>query len=169
MSNPFLGEIKIVSFTFAPKGWAECNGQLLPISQNTALFSLLGTMYGGNGVQTFALPDLQGRCAVSPGAVHTIGERAGASSVTLQPSEMPAHSHALSASAAQGTSTNPAGTVFAQPAVVTPFAKLYGTSGNASMSAPVLPSGQNDAHDNMMPSLVLRFCIALQGIFPSRS
>jgi microcystin-dependent protein len=168
MSTPFLSEIKIVSFIFAPKGWALCNGQLLPINQNQALFSLLGTTYGGNGQTNFALPNLRGRLPMHMGQGHTLGEAAGSTSVTLNIQQLPTHVHFLSAS---NTSTN--------GGIVAGNDKLLGNAGtsiytNPQNLVPMLPQcvsnvGGSQPHNNMMPYLVLNFIIALQGIFPSRN
>ena len=164
MSTPFLSEIKIVSFNFAPKGWAQCNGQLLPINQNQALFSLLGTTYGGNGQTTFALPNLQGRIPIHFGN-HTLGEFSGEENHTLINSEMAAHSHLVSASDAVPNQGLPTGNMWAN-----------GTSAysNASPDSSMIPAsissvGGSQPHTNVQPFLVLNFVIALQGIFPSRN
>lgn len=175
MADPFVAEIRIFPFNFAPRGWAFCNGQLLPLSQNTALFSLLGTTYGGNGQSNFALPDLQGAAPMHPGqgpglSLRDLGESSGAPFVTLLTSEIPAHSHAMNG--------RPTGAVPPQPSPVgaapsrsnsRPYAAA-GTQPNGSMNATAtLPTGGGLPHNNMMPSLVLHFCIALQGVFPPRS
>ncbi len=164
MAEPFLSEIRLMSFVFAPKGWALCNGQLLPINQNQALFSLLGTTYGGDGRVNFALPDLRGRTPIHVGSGHTLGERGGEQAHTLSIAELPTHSHALNAStAASGGSDNPTGrflgsasNLYHAPASLTSMNP--GTIGN---------TGGSQAHQNMQPFLTLSFCIALQGIFPS--
>lgn len=176
MSDPFVAEIRIFPFNFAPSGWAFCNGQLMPISQNTALFSLLGTKYGGDGKATFALPDLQGRAAMHPGQgsglslLHDLGEQGGSDQVTLLQSDIPSHVHTLQAAgnnATQGTLTNNValGT--------TAGGALYQTQTGSNlvpMSANALaPVGGGLPHNNMQPYLTLNFCIALQGIFPQRS
>jgi len=165
MSQPFLAEIKIMSFNFAPKGWALCNGQLLPINQNQALFSLLGTTYGGNGQTNFALPDLRGNVPIHDGAGFTLGQSAGATSVTLSQQTMPQHIHALNAQDANGTLGNPKGNLLAQ------FANGYTAPANLTTLSPetVTNFGGSQPHNNMMPYLVLNFCIALQGIFPSQN
>jgi len=171
MSTPFLSEIKIVSFNFAPKGWALCNGQLLPINQNQALFSLLGTTYGGDGRVNFALPNLQGRIPNHVGDGFTLGEVGGEQSVTLIQTEMPVHSHG--ALGASGTGQNsPVGNAWASglktgPSVYTPS----GTQNNDVAMNPLALaiSGGSQPHNNMMPFLTLNFCIALQGIFPPRT
>jgi len=166
MAEPFLSEIRIMSFGFAPKGWAMCNGQLLPINQNQALFSLLGTTYGGDGRVNFALPDLRGRAAVHVGDGHTLGERAGEQAHTLSISEIPEHVHAVNASSS------------ATGGSATPKANFLGGANNAYRSpssgslttlqpATVTNVGGSQAHLNMQPYLTLTFCIALQGIFPS--
>ena len=166
MAEPFLSEIRMFSFNFPPKGWAFCNGQLLPINQNQALFSLLGTTYGGNGQTTFALPNLQGRVPVHTGNGHTLGESAGQSAVTITQLQLPAHTHALVGTSEVGTAAVPGGR---RPA--TSGATIYG---DPASPVPFEPSsvtnvGGSQAHENRMPSLVLNFCIALQGIFPSQN
>jgi microcystin-dependent protein len=173
VSEPFIAEIRIFPFQFTPLGWAKCNGQLLPISQNTALFSLLGTFYGGDGKSTFALPDLQGRSPVDQGqgaglSDRFIGEQGGVSSVTLLQSEMPIHNHTLRAAPDPGDLAAPDASrslARSQPSIYKqPAAALAPMSPNA-----VGVSGGDLPHNNMMPYLVLNFCIALQGIFPPRS
>ena len=173
MADPFVAEIRIFPFNFAPKGWAFCNGQILPISQNTALFSLLGTTYGGNGQSTFALPDLQGSAPMHPGqgsglSLYDLGQSGGVESVTLLQSEMPAHSHFLRAHAADPGDNNAPGPTIA-------FAKssngqAYTTSAANKLMHPQYLSvaGGSLPHNNMMPYLTLSFCIALQGVFPPR-
>ncbi|HZG54389.1 MAG TPA: tail fiber protein [Pyrinomonadaceae bacterium] len=162
MSEPFLSEIRIMSFVFAPKGWALCNGQLLPINQNQALFSLLGTTYGGDGRVNFALPDLRGRTPIHVGSGHTLGEKAGEQAHTLSIGELPTHTHALNANTGTGQN-NPPGAVLGKAA-----ANMYGPpTALAAMANSVLNTGGSQAHLNMQPFLTLSFCIALQGIFPS--
>jgi|SRR5205085_8392753 len=165
MSTPFLSEIKIMSFNFAPKGWAQCNGQFLPINQNQALFSLLGTTYGGNGQTTFALPDLRGNVPIHMGNGHALGEAAGTTSVTINQQTMAQHLHLLQASSTNGDSA------FANNTVLAPALNLYGPPSNLTTLDPSSVSnvGGSQAHNNMMPYLVLNFCIALQGIFPSQT
>jgi microcystin-dependent protein len=168
MAEPFLAEIRLMSFVFPPKGWALCNGQLLPINQNQALFSLLGTTYGGDGRVNFALPDLRGRVPIHTGASHTLGERAGEQGHTLAISEVPTHVHAVAAStSATGGGSSPANNylgggnnVYASPSAGTLTTLRPDTLANA---------GGNQAHENMQPFLTLSACIALQGIFPSRN
>ena len=167
MAEPFLSEIRMMSFVFAPKGWALCDGQLLPINQNQALFSLLGTTFGGDGRVNFALPDLRSRVPVHVGSGHTLGERGGEQSHTLSVAEIPTHTHALQASATAGDAPvpfGPNGNVLAN----TPNL-IYGPPGNlvATNAATVTSTGGSQAHLNMQPFLTLSFCIALQGIFPS--
>jgi microcystin-dependent protein len=171
MADPFVAEIRIFGGNFAPIGWAFCDGQLMPISQNTALFSLLGTNYGGDGRTTFGLPDLRGRSPLHQGqgpglTSRSLGEPAGVETVTLTQSQIPLHTHALAGGAAAGA-TNPAANLLGKPA----SAKIYGpaTSTVPMSTAAIGPTGQNQAHDNRQPYLVLSFIIALQGIFPPRN
>ena len=165
MAEPFLAEIRIFSFGFAPKGWALCNGQLLPINQNQALFSLLGTTYGGDGRITFGLPNLRGQVPIHVGSGHTLGEKAGTTSVTINQQSMPQHLHLLQASSTNGDSA------FAKNTVLAAALNLYGPPSSLTTLDPtnVTNVGGNQPHNNMMPYLVLNFCIALQGIFPSQS
>lgn len=165
MSTPFLSEIKIVSFNFAPKGWALCNGQLLPINQNQALFALLGTTYGGNGQTTFALPDLRGLVPIHFGNGHLLGEEAGSTSVTLNQTQMPQHFHIAQASPTSGATPLAVGNVLASAL------NVYRPPDNLTPLSPPTVSniGGSQPHNNMMPYLVLNFIIALQGIFPSRN
>ena len=167
MAEPFLSEIRIMSFVFAPKGWALCNGQLLPINQNQALFSLLGTTYGGNGTTNFALPDLRARTPIHMGGGHTLGEKGGEQAHTVIISELATHTHSVNASSSPGDNVDPAGRVLGSPLNLSyraPDQALTtlapGTVGN---------TGGSQAHENMQPFLTLSFCIALQGIFPSQS
>lgn len=170
MADPFLAEIRVFSFVFAPQGWALCNGQLLPINQNQALFALLGTTYGGNGQTNFALPDLRARVPIHRGAGFTQGQRAGAESHTLTIAELPAHSHAVTASAdGNGSnSTAPANNYFGATA---DNSQLYYTGPADAGMSPLIVSntGGGQAHENRQPFLTLSFCIALQGIFPSQN
>ena len=168
MANPFLSEIRITSFGFAPTGWALCNGQLLPINQNQALFSLLGTTYGGNGQTTFALPDLRSRTPIHTGNGHTLGQIGGEQAHTVTTAEMSAHVHTMKASTNVATSNDPTGRYPAQTGV-----SLYanGVTGvNTALGAANIPSvGGSQPHLNLQPFLALNFCIALQGIFPSQN
>jgi microcystin-dependent protein len=166
MSEPFLSEIKIVSFNFPPKGWALCNGQFLPINQNQALFALLGTTYGGNGQTTFALPNLRGRLPIHMGNGHTLGEAAGSTSVTVNIQQLPTHTHFVQATNVQATLDDPTGNVLGKAG-----GALYATFASAVAMGPqmVTSVGGSQPHNNMMPYLVLNFIIALQGIFPSRN
>lgn len=166
MSEPFLSEIKVVSFNFPPKGWALCNGQFLPINQNQALFALLGTTYGGNGQTTFALPNLRGRTPIHMGNGHTLGEAAGSTAVTVNIQQLPTHVHPLQASGnSNGTSADPTNGVFA------PVNSGYVAPQALTTLSPqsVTSVGGSQPHNNMMPYLVLNFIIALQGIFPSQN
>jgi microcystin-dependent protein len=166
MAEPFLSEIRIMSFNFAPRGWALCNGQTLPINQNQALFSLLGTTYGGNGQTTFALPNLRGQVPIHEGSGHTLGEQAGSKAVTINIQQLPTHLHGFQGTNTTGTLNSPGGDVYGvsqTPIYAQPGGLLTinpGTTGNVGGSQP---------HNNMMPYLVLNFCIALQGIFPSQN
>lgn len=165
MSEPFLAEIKLFSFGFSPRGWANCAGQLLPINQNQALFSLLGTTYGGNGTTNFALPDFRGRAPLHWGGGVTLGERGGQETVSLTAAQMPSHAHPVSASSLPPSVGAPTGSTWASGG-----SAAYAASANASMAADTLsPSGGSQPHSNLQPHLALNFCIALQGIFPSRS
>jgi microcystin-dependent protein len=167
MAEPFLSELRCMSFNFAPKGWAMCNGQLMPINQNQALFSLLGTTYGGDGRVNFGLPDLRGRVPIHVGSGFTLGERGGEQSHTLSMSEMPAHQHLMQASSLDGNTNLPVSlpahnilgqgaNVYANPGAL--VALVPGTAGGA---------GGSQSHLNMQPFLTLTWCVALQGIFPS--
>ena len=173
MSEPFLSEIKIMSFGFAPKGWALCNGQLLPINQNQALFSLLGTTYGGNGQTNFALPDLRGNVPLHEGGGHTLGEKGGEQAHTLTMSELPQHVHDFSTNTCVQSAT-------ANATAGSPTSNYWANSGRAAYSTggvslgamsplAITNVGGSQAHTNMQPYLVLNFCIALQGIFPSQT
>ena len=173
MANPFVAEIRIFGFGFAPKGWAFCNGQILPISQNTALFSLLGTTYGGNGQSTFALPNLQDSAPMHPGqgpglSLHDLGEQAGVPFVTLLESELPDHSHSLNANTTTATKSLPTGNSFARGASMTPYLAPAGAPTVSMAFQTISPAGGSLPHNNMMPFLTLSFCIALQGVFPPR-
>jgi microcystin-dependent protein len=165
MAEPFLAEIRIMSFGFPPKGWALCNGQLLPINQNQALFSLLGTTYGGDGRVNFGLPNLQGNVPIHMGSGHTLGERGGEQSHTLALSELPTHVHALEGSSADGSQPIPTNAVLAAAS------DLYTGPNSLTSLEPstVATVGGSQAHLNMQPFLTLSFCIALQGIFPSQN
>lgn len=164
MAEPFLSEIRIMSFVFAPKGWALCNGQLLPINQNQALFSLLGTTFGGDGRVNFALPDLRGRTPIHVGSGHTLGEKGGEPAHTLSIAELPEHTHVLNGTDTGATLDTPAGNLLGQLATI----NAYGASANAATNAGTMANtGGSQAHLNMQPFLTLSFCIALQGIFPS--
>jgi microcystin-dependent protein len=165
MGTPFLSEIRIVSFNFAPKGWALCNGQLLPINQNQPLFALLGTTYGGNGQTNFALPNLRGQVPIHMGSGHTLGEAAGSTSVTVNIQQLPTHLHPLQAINANANVNTGSGGFLAQTN------NLYHNPTNLTPLSPssVSSVGGSQPHNNMMPYLVLNFIIALQGIFPSRN
>ena len=165
----FVAQIRMMPFNFAPKGWAFCNGQLMPISQNTALFSLLGTTYGGDGKSTFALPNLQGSASMHPGqgpglSLHDLGETGGSETVSLLQSEIPVHTHSLAGSTQSALSNNPVGNLPAR-------ANIYSTTitNLVQMSPQALTlSGGSMPHNNMMPYLTVNFCIAMQGVFPAR-
>ena len=170
MADPFVAEIRIFGFNFAPKGWAMCNGQLIPISQNTALFSLLGTIYGGNGYSNFALPNLSGRTSLhfgrGPGlSDRDQGETGGQETVNLLPSETPSHTHQLWASASENNTGNPENNAWG----VSELGDSYRDAGSGSMGANALAiTGGGMPHNNMQPYLTLNFCIALQGVYPPR-
>ncbi|BCU78622.1 tail fiber protein [Luteolibacter sp. LG18] len=168
MAEPFLSEIRIMSFSFAPKGWTLCNGQLLPINQNQGLFSLLGTTYGGDGRVTFGLPDLRGRVPIHMGGSHTLGERGGEQAHTLSIAEIPTHTHTLNASSNLATTNSPSNTMVLGQSTA---ANLYAPANSFAAMAPTALSniGGSQAHLNMQPFLTLSFCIALQGIFPSQN
>lgn len=164
MAEPFLSEIRIMSFVFAPRGWALCNGQLLPINQNQALFSLLGTTFGGDGRVNFALPDLRGRTPIHVGSGHTLGERGGETAHTLSIAELPTHSHAMMAQPTTNLTQLPA-----VNALLAQASNVYRAPDNFVALSPltVAGTGGSQAHLNMQPFLTLSFSIALQGIFPS--
>jgi microcystin-dependent protein len=171
MADPFVAEIRMFPFNFPPKGWAFCNGQLMPISQNTALFSLLGTTYGGDGKSTFALPNLQARFPMQPGqgpglSLHDLGESAGSPTVTLTEAQLPQHAHALRA-ATTASQSSPADHVLGE----SPAARIYGpaTSLVPMASTAVGPAGGGEPHENRQPYQTVSFCIALQGVYPPRS
>jgi microcystin-dependent protein len=178
MSEPFLGQITLFPYSFPPRGWADCQGQLLPISQYTALFSLLGTNFGGNGTSNFALPDLQGRAAVGQGTLpggstYDMGQLDGVEAVTITTANA-AHNHSLNATTSLGSTNAPAGAVLATAAAGPLQARNKGNIYNAAapntglVTATVQPAGNGQAHNNVQPSLALRYCIALNGLFPSR-
>jgi microcystin-dependent protein len=164
MAEPFLSEIRLFSFAFPPKGWARCDGQLLPINQNQPLFALLGTTFGGDGRVNFALPDLRTRVPIHVGGGHTLGERGGEQAHTLSISELPTHTHVFNSTNVTGTLNNGANDVFgvSQTPIYGAATSLTALNGNS-----ISPTGGSQAHLNMQPFLVLSFCIALQGIFPS--
>jgi microcystin-dependent protein len=174
MADPFVAEIRIFPFNFAPRGWAFCDGQLLPLSQNTALFSLLGTTYGGNGKSNFALPDLQGRAPMHPGqgpglSLHDLGETGGAETVTLLETEIPSHTHTLSAQAVPADSPSPVAAVHARVIGATPYRAPAGAALIGMSDQALAPVGGDQPHNNMQPYLTLNFNIALQGVFPPRT
>jgi microcystin-dependent protein len=169
--DPFVAEIRILASNFPPRGWATCDGQILPISQNTALFSLLGTFYGGNGISTFALPDLQGRAPVHAGtglglSQYDLGQSGGSETVTLLSSEMPLHNHGVTVSQADGNVRVPTGQLFATGIGIGMYAPPPVQTNLNFIAAPV--AGGSLPHNNMQPYLTLLFCIAMQGIFPPR-
>src|SRR5450432_3402520 len=175
MSSPFVAEIRIFPFNFAPKGWAFCDGQILPLSQNTALFSLLGTTYGGDGKSDFALPDMQGNVPMHPGqgpglSLHDLGETGGSDTVSLLESEIPGHSHTMMSLPAPANRTAPAGNSLARVAGLKgPYVPASPAPATTPMSQDaVAPAGGDLPHNNMQPYLTLSFCNAMQGVFPSR-
>jgi len=179
MADPFVAEIRIFPFNFSPRGWAFCNGQLMPISQNTALFSLLGTTYGGDGKSNFALPNLQGSAPMHPGqggglSLHNLGEMSGSETITLLQTEMPIHNHLVQATTINGNSDQPAGAILARGNF-----SFQGSSGSVPLYSNDAPdtdmnlqalqvAGADLPHNNMQPYLTLNYCIALQGVFPAR-
>lgn len=168
MGTPYLGEIKMIPFNFPPKTWAFCDGQQMPINQNQALFSLFGTMYGGNGQTTFALPDLRGRIPMHIGAGFTQGERGGEVAHTLSISEMPTHTHQAQGTSSQGGSFSPDSNIWSSVTGVTPYSTS--TSGLQGMLGTAVGlAGGSQPHDNMPPYIVINFCVALVGAFPSRN
>jgi len=170
MSEPFLAEIRIVGFNFAPRGWAFCDGQILPINQNQSLYSLLGTNYGGDGRTSFALPDLRGRTPMHVGDGHSLAQKSGAETVTLTAAEIAAHTHAFKASSSAGVDRSATNDVLADTA---PNGFLYRDAEAGTMTAlrsgSISNAGGGQAHNNMQPYTALSFCIALQGLFPSRN
>ena len=172
MAEPFLGEIKLVSFNFAPRGWAYCDGQMLPINQNQSLYSLLGTTFGGDGRTTFALPDLRGRTPIHRGEGYILGQGEGLETVTLTVDEMPVHTHGMLASSNMATmsSVSPGREVLADTASTgVPIYSLSSDSLVELNEHAVTHAGGSQAHNNMQPTLAVGFCIALQGLFPSRN
>lgn len=166
MSEPFLSEIRIMTFGFAPRGWALCNGALLPINQNQALFALLGTTFGGNGQTNFALPNLQGRAPLHVGSGFTLGQAGGETAHTLSSAELPAHVHAAMGSTATPNSVTPGNAIITQR----PTQAYHAPTNTVALNAQSLQTmGGSQAHENMQPYLALNFCIALQGIFPSQN
>jgi microcystin-dependent protein len=167
MSEPFLGEIRPFGFGFAPKGWALCNGQLLPINQNQALFALLGTMYGGDGRTTFGLPDLRGRAGMHVSPTHSQGEQGGEEGVTLSDLQLPRHTNAANCSNVTATQASPAGKFWAQDSDGN---VVFNSTGSATLASTAIGNaGSEQPHPNLQPFLVVNYCIALQGIFPSRN
>lgn len=164
MANPFIGEIKLVPYNFAPQGWAFCNGSILPIADNETLFALIGTTYGGDGQQTFALPDLRGRAAMHQGQTSTIGQTFGTESVTLGITQLPLHGHLMHASPTVGNQTSPVNGTLAK----SPLGNLYGTAGDAVMNVST-SAGGSQPHDNRQPYLTCNYIIALVGVFPSQN
>ena len=171
MSEPFLAEVRIVGFNFAPRGWAFCDGQILPINQNQSLYSLLGTTYGGDGRTSFALPDMRGRTPIHTGSdgfgpFHSLGQKSGEETHTLSTAEMPQHDHVLEATNTDGNTTNAPNSVLARE-----VGNPYATASNLiNMNTSIIANvGGSQGHENMQPYLAVNFCIALQGLFPSRN
>jgi microcystin-dependent protein len=176
MSSPFIAEIKMCGYNFAPRGYAFCNGQILPIAQNTALFALVGTTYGGNGTTTFGLPDLQGRSPLGPGqgpglSTYVLGQASGTPTVTLLSTEMPAHTHLPQGNSTGGDSTTPASKIWAANAATRSPQPLYsvGTPNTGMNASAIASAGGNSPHQNQQPYLAISFIIALQGVFPARN
>lgn len=169
MSDPFLAEIRIVGFNFPPRGWAFCDGQVLPINQNQSLYSLLGTIYGGDGRTSFALPDLRGRTPVHPGSTIRLGQRVGTETNTLSVQEIPNHDHATVAAAVPATQSSPERALPSESAGGRRPVAAYAPAENLATMAPTDSAGGGSSVDNMQPWLAVNFCIALRGLFPSRS
>lgn len=167
MSDPYIGEIRMFGGSFAPAGWAFCNGQLMPISENDALFTLIGTTYGGDGQETFGLPDLQGRVPIHVSQNYQLGEKAGAESVTITSNTTPIHNHALMASTATATNPSPDGNILAASPTIAPY--VIDIAGPQLVNTAVQPTGGSQPHDNMMPYLCISFIISLFGVFPSQT
>jgi microcystin-dependent protein len=167
MSNPFIGEIRMFGGNFAPAGWAFCNGALMPISENDALFNLIGTTYGGDGMETFALPNLQSRVPVHVGPGFSLGEVGGTETVTLTTSQIPAHSHVPQCNSGTGNAQGPGGNVWASPTTGTIYADV--APNQAMDPAAIGSSGGSQPHDNMIPFLAINFILSLFGVFPSQS
>jgi microcystin-dependent protein len=172
MTDEFVGEIRVFPYNFAPRGWAFCDGQVLPISQNTALFSLLGTTYGGNGQSTFALPDLRGRVPMHPGqgsglSLRNLGETGGSDSVTLPLDQIPAHAHSMAAAQGDANNRTPGGQLPATGIGVGQYAPAAGATLTPLAPQALSPAGSGLPHNNMQPYVTFHFCIALQGIYPS--
>jgi microcystin-dependent protein len=173
MSDQFLGEIRMTGFNFAPYGWALCNGQLLPISQNTALFSLIGTYYGGNGIDNFALPNLQSRVPIHQGqgvglSPYVLGQNGGFENVTLTTQQMPQHNHMVNTNNGLGSTTRPANALLAATSSDKPYTTSASDGSTLNPSA-ISYAGNSQPHNNLQPYLCINFCIALQGIYPSRN
>lgn len=166
MSEPFLAEVKIIGFNFAPRGWAFCDGQILPINQNQSLYSLLGTTYGGDGRTSFGLPDLRGRVPIHVGTGHSLGQRSGTETVVLTTQQIPPHHHAGQAADDDAGEDSPEEN---SPATAEENTFKASTSGIVEMGLPTKEAGSNSGHNNMQPFLTLGFCIALTGLFPSRN
>lgn len=165
MSEPFLAEVRIVGFTFAPRGWAFCDGQILPINQNQSLYSLLGTTYGGDGRTSFALPDMRGRTPIHVGDGHQQGQKSGGETVSLTIAEIPGHNHTAVASSATADQATPGGNLLAKTGE-----NIYGASASTTLdTGSITHTGSGQGHENMQPWLALNFCIALTGLFPSRN
>jgi microcystin-dependent protein len=172
MGQPFIGEIRMFGSSFAPAGWAFCDGAPIPISENEALFQLIGTTYGGDGQETFNLPDLQGRLPMHQGAspggpTHVISEKGGVESVTLSSQQMPVHTHPFTASASGASSPNPQDNLIGSPPTLTPF--IFDSAATAFTGASLQPIGGSQPHDNMMPTLTVSFIISLFGIYPNQN